>query len=741
MRLEKQKRKKESKVRKGFRTFGIILTVCLFIIVASAFGFGVGMYIEQKNYIESIGKIEVPEATLIYAVDKDSKTGKNQIIAKLYKENRINVELKDIPQNLQNAVIAIEDKRFYEHNGVDLRGVARALVVNILKGNYSQGASTISMQLARNVKLNSKKTLSRKIQEIIIAAQIEQTMTKEEILESYLNSIYLGSGSFGVETASQMYFGKHVRDIDLSEAAMLAGLPKAPSLYSPHKNYDAAMSRRNVVLQAMFEEGFISKKEYEDAKDEKIVIKEKTKFAGSVNKYPQILNAVLEELRKKFDEEQIYNGGLRVYTTIDTRIQECAIKAVNDKMGSVHRRNHNMECAMVAMDPATGFITAMVGAINPDSEFNRCTQAKRQPGSVFKPIVYYTAMEKLNWGPETRISNERLTIGDWSPKNFDGHYGGNPTMKTAIAKSINLPAIRAGQRAGMQSVIEMAKRMGITSELEPYLATCIGAGNIRLTEMIQVFNVTANDGKIFTPTLIKKVYDTAETSVLADNTGRVPKRVISSRLVKTMDEMLRNVVTSGTGRPVSSVANARGKTGTNGKTDVSFAGYVPGGMSGIVWIGDDRFKNIPNYYSGGGTCGPIWVSFMKNATPYFIEDKNAEEGKPVKEKKEKEEEKEYRPEKTDTDLPEEANAESEGQVIKETETDKTTEGDYDYYSEFDEEAEPEREKHSSFSEDTKDTIYVDVCPASNKLPNANCPSTVLKRFKSDSAPKSTCDIH
>lgn len=735
MRLEKQKRKKENKFLKSMRTFGVIILVLVFIIIASSFGFGIGMYIEQRNYIESIGKIEVPEATLVYAVNESENSDRPEIIAKLCKENRINVELSSIPQNLQNAIIAIEDKRFYEHNGVDVRGVARALFVNIIKGNYSQGASTISMQLARNVKLNSKKTLSRKIQEIIIAAQIEQTMTKEEILESYLNSIYFGSGCFGVETASQTYFGKSVKDIDLSQSAMLAGLPKAPSMYSPHNDYDACMKRRNVVLQTMFEEGFISKSECERAKSEVIEIREKTNKSGGINRYPQILNAVLEELKKKFDEEQIYNGGLRVYTTIDTRIQDCAIKAVTDRMGPVHKKNKGMECAMVAMDPSTGFITAMVGSVDPKNEFNRCTQAKRQPGSVFKPIVYYTALEKLNWDPNTRISNERLRIGDWYPKNFDGKYGGNPTMKQAVAQSINLPAIRAGQKAGMDNVLEMAKRMGITTELEPYLATCIGAGNIKLVEMLQVYNVTANDGKIFVPTLIKKVYNTDETALLCDNTMRVPKRVISSKHVKTMDGLLRNVVTGGTGRPVSGVADARGKTGTNGKTDVSFAGYVPDGMSGIVWIGDDRFKNINNSYSGGGTCGPIWAAFMKSASGYFKEDKEKEKNKNHKVKSEEEKEEEYHHyEKKTYETPDEY---SEGEIIEETETDKTTQNEY----ETEEEVYEEEETHSDFADDTKNTIYVDVCPASNKLPNANCPSTVLKRFTADNAPSSVCDVH
>lgn len=725
MRLEQQKRKKENKSVEAIKRFFFVIGLIIFIIVSSAVGFGLGTFLEQKNYIEGLGKIEVPEATLIYAVNENEETGKNEVIAKLCKENRINIPLSEVPQKLQNAVIAIEDKRFYEHNGVDLRGVGRALVANIVKGGYSQGASTISMQLARNVKLNAKKTLSRKIQEIVIAAQIEQTMTKEQILEAYLNSIYFGSGAFGVETASQVYFGKHAKDIDLSEAALLAGLPKAPSQYSPHKNYDAAIGRRNVVLKAMYEEGYISKDEYNDAKDEKIEIKEKSVQKHKF-KYPQLTNAVLDELKERFDEDQIYNGGLRVFTTIDTRIQDAAEKAVHDKMASVKKRNKNIECALISMNPATGFIAAMVGSIDPTVEFNRCTQAKRQPGSVFKPVVYYTAMEQLDWGPNTRISNDRLVIGDWKPKNFDGRYGGKPTMRQAIYKSINLPAIRAGQQAGMDNVCNMAKRLGIDSKLEPYLATCIGAGNIKLVEMIQVYNVTANDGKIFTPTIIKQVYDTSMENCLVDNTNRSGKKVISSKYVKMMDDLLRGVVTSGTGRPVRGISEARGKTGTNGKTDVSFAGYVPGGLSAMVWIGDDNFKPIPNYFSGGGTCGPIWAQFMKEALPYFKEDKL----KAQKKIDEKSKEKKY-----------ENNESEEGEVVNNTESDNTTDQGESTYSQ-EEENEEEYDSYNDIeSNEDSDTIYIDVCPASNRLPNSNCPSTVLKKFSVDNAPESTCDIH
>ncbi|MBQ0105718.1 MAG: PBP1A family penicillin-binding protein [Armatimonadetes bacterium] len=737
MRLQQQKRKNENIFAKRLKNFFFVVFVVFFIGICVLCCIGAGMLLEQKSYIEKIGSIEVPEATYIYGVDTDEETGTNKVIAKIYKENRTNVDLKDVPQNLQNAIIAIEDKRFYEHNGVDLRGVCRALVTNIMKGSYSQGASTISMQLARNVKLNSQKTLSRKIREILIAAQIEQTMSKEEILQAYLNSIYFGSGAFGVETASQVYFGKHVKDIDLSEAALIAGLPKAPSQYSPHKNYEQSIERRNVVLKAMYDEGFIDKNEYEQAKTEKIEIREKKAQSKQNYRYPQIINAVIEELKKhKFDEDQIYNGGLQVYTTIDTRIQDCEEKAVRDKMGAAHRRRPGIEAALISMDPYTGYIVAMCGSVDPKSEFNRCMQAKRQPGSVFKPIVYYTAIEQLGWGPETRISNERYSKDGWTPKNFDGRYGGHPTMKTAIANSINLPAIRAGEACGMDNVCSMAKRLGINSDLPPYLSTCIGAGNIKLVEMLQVFNVTANDGLIYTPTLIKKVYDTEKKNLLVDNTDRTPKRVMRTDIVKTMDSLLRNVVTHGTGRPVSGIKDARGKTGTNGKTDVSFAGYVPEGLSAMVWIGDDKFKPIPNSYSGGGTCGPIWSEFMKIALPLFKEDREKEKKEKYGDDKKSEKKKERR-EKSYY-----GNSDSDGQVIENTETEKTTGQEAGSVSETEEETYYDTEAEETLPEESDDdTMFVDVCPTSNKLPNPNCPSTVLKRFKTKNAPSSSCDIH
>lgn len=708
----------------------------LFIIIASIFGFGIGMFIEQKNYIENIGKIEIPEATLIYASNKDSNNNR-VILAKIYKENRINVKLADIPQNLQNAIISIEDRRFYEHNGVDYKGMLRALVANLKSGGYSQGGSTISMQLARNVKLSQDKTISRKVQEIIIAAQIEHTMSKEEILEAYLNSIYLGSGAFGVQTASNVYFGKDVKNLTLSEAALLAGLPKAPSSYSPHKNLKAAIARRNVVLAAMLKEGYIEKDEYEKAKRDIPQIEPREKLTHKF-KYPQIVNYIIDELKERFDEEQIYNGGLRVYSTIDTRIQDAADESVKDNISRARTRMPNVECALLSTDPKNGYIYAMVGSANPNSEFNRCTQAKRQPGSVFKPIVYYTAMEKLDWGPDTRISNDRISFGKWKPKNYEGKYGGTPSMRTAIAQSINLPAIRAAEAAGADNMVEMAKRMGINSKIPPYLSTAIGAGNVKLIEMIQVYNVTANDGMITKPVIIKKVYDTSEKNCLIDNTKNNAVRVVSSELAKNMDSMLRSVMTSGTGRPVSYVADARGKTGTNGKTDVLFAGYVPDKLCTIVWIGDDNNKRLPHSFSGGGTCGPIWGSFMSKADPIFVTIKEEEEKKSkgieqkikvirVKKTSVKEEDKSVPSVDgtiDDVNIPDENVGNSEELPDGSGQTEDSTSG---------------TEVDSTSNNDN--TVLVSVCPASNKLPNPNCPTTEIKKFDIRSAPTTTCKIH
>ena len=620
MRLEakkKQPKRKQNKVLKGIKTFFWVLFLFIVISVAAVIGFGIGMYLEQASVVSNIGNIEPPEATVIYAYNKNDKK-ENVVLERIFKENRTNVDFNIIPQHLKDATIAVEDKRFYEHSGVDVVGVVRALFKNLSTQNLSQGASTITMQLARNLKLGfgQEKTVTRKIQELLVAFQIEREMSKDQILEAYLNRVYYGNGSFGVQAASKVYFNKNVEDLTLSQSAFIAGLPKAPSYYS--ENTEKAIKRRNVILDLMLSQGFINKTEYDKAINEKLVVLErKPRYRNE--KYKHFISYVINELKKKFDEDEIYSGGLRVYTTLDTRIQDIADNSFHGQLDSAKKRTPKLESAFIAIQPDNGFIRAMIGSIDRTSEFNRAVQAKRQPGSVFKIVVYCAAMEKLNWTPYSRISNERYVSKDgrWKPKNYDGKYGGSVTIKTAVANSMNMAAIRAAEKTGMNNVVNMAKRMGIKTPIEPYLSSAIGGmSGITPMEMLLPYEIVANNGIFVEPTSINRVYDKNMKNCLIDNSKpSKPTRVLGDNVSKYMDEMLRAVVTSGTGRQVSSIKDARGKTGTNGYFDVWFAGYVPNKLAALVWIGNDNNTRIPSYYSGGGQCGPIWRDFMRGAIP------------------------------------------------------------------------------------------------------------------------------
>ncbi len=617
MRIQKNNSKKRSRFMCCLKTIITYFLLLVFVAAAAVIGYGVGKYYDNAQLINKLDVIESPEATVIYAANKD-ENGNDIIIDRIYKEDRTNVDLDVIPAHLKNATISVEDKRFYEHKGIDFIGMFRALAKNFSAHSMAQGGSTITMQLARNLKLGfgSEKTIDRKVQEVLVAFQLERQLSKDKILESYLNRIYYGNGAFGVQAAAKTYFNRDVKDLTLPQCAFLAGLPKAPSYYA--KNNVKAKERRNVVLRLMNEQGYISEAEYENAVSSEMNLKI-TRTKSKSGKYQHFVNYLIKELGERFDEDEIYNGGLRIYSTLDTRIQDHAEKVFYGRNEPLKKRYPRIESCMVSIQPGNGFIRAMIGSIDRNSEFNRATQAKRQPGSVFKIVDYCCAMEKLGWGPSTRISNERFRQGKWYPKNFDGRYGGTVSMREAVARSINLPAIRAAERAGIENVVNLAKRMGIDTPIEPVLAAAIGGmGGIKPIEMLMPYTVVANNGILQRATTIDRVYDADKKNIYIDNhTPKKAVRVIGEDVSRNMDSMLRSVVTSGTGRQVSSVKNARAKTGTNGMYDVWFAGYVPGVLTAIVWIGSDDYSKLPGYFSGGGSCGPIWRDYMNGVLGYM----------------------------------------------------------------------------------------------------------------------------
>ena len=575
-------------------------------------GLVLGWFASLSRTLPNISAFEAPEATLVYSSD-------GVLLGRVFRENRTNVPLKDIPKNLRDATIAIEDKRFYEHSGVDIRGVARAVFENLRGHRLAQGGSTITQQLAKNIYLTQRKTIQRKIQEIFLAILIERNFSKQRILELYLNQIFYGSGAFGVQAASRVYFGKDVHELDLSECALLAGLPQKPSGYSPHMNLSAAIGRRDTVLSTMADLGYISLEERDAAKAKHAHIIPRR---GGRNAYkaPHFVDYVTQQLREQYGEDVLFGGGLRVYTTLNYKMQEIAEQALRVQVKRQEKTYHVTEGCLIAIDPTDGAILAMVGSVDPTSQFNRCTQAGRQPGSLFKAFVYTAALES-GMKPSTRLRNVRTVyVGaggkPWIPKNYDGDRHNPVTMEYAIARSVNRAAIYTANKIGVKNVIKYARLLGIHSPLEPYLPIAIGGiPGVHPMEMASAYATFANDGSHIDPIAITRIANSRDET--QEDFSPEPQQVISKKINDDMDRMFRGVVTRGTGTGARAVSEARGKTGTtNNDRDVWFIGYVPKKIVTAVWVGNDNNSPMRGA-TGAALCVPIWRSFMLKAIPIY----------------------------------------------------------------------------------------------------------------------------
>ena len=603
--------RKRKRRRPGIcRIFTRFLQTCILGGIAAVVGMTIAMFISTANMLPT-NSIEAPEATLIYSSD-------GVLLARIFDEDRTNVALKDMPKNLKNATVAIEDERFYQHSGVDVRGIARALVVNITHGETKEGGSTITQQLARNIYLSSDRTMSRKIREAILALLLEKNLSKDRILELYLNRTFYGNRTFGVEAASKAYFGKSVKDLNLSQCAMIAGLPARPSGYAPTKSMELATKRRDVVLRRMKKLGYITDAEYQKAVAEKIVIVKSSRRNNFKAKH--FVSYVINQLKDRYGEELVYKGGLRVYTTLNYDMQQAGEDALERGVKRYGRAHRLSQGALAAIDVNTGYIKTMVGSATPDSDFNRCVQGNgRQPGSLFKAFVYTAAIAKGKT-PNTTIVDAPVTFRSggkpWSPKNFDRRYHGTVTMQTAVAQSMNIPAVKMCKEVGPKNVVKYAHDMGITSDIEPYLAIALGGvKGVKLLDICNAYGTFANNGVHMQPIAITKVTDT-KGNVIEENKPKGNK-VITPAQNRMMDQMFRAVMTSGTGRPIRGIADARGKTGTtNDNRDAWWAGYVPNRLVSVVWVGNDDYSPMYNAW-GSNTCGYIWQNYMSKALPIF----------------------------------------------------------------------------------------------------------------------------
>ncbi|MGB3400056.1 MAG: PBP1A family penicillin-binding protein [Candidatus Deferrimicrobiaceae bacterium] len=544
----------------------------------------------------------------------------NQMIGEIYIEKRTLAPYDKIPRQVVNAFVAAEDANFFKHRGFDFSAIARAAVKDLLGGSFAQGGSTITQQTVKNLFLTREKNISRKLKELILAYRMERKMSKEEILYLYLNQIYLGEGAFGVEAASRSYFGKGVNELGLAEGALLAGLPKAPTRYSPRTHPDLAKGRQRYVLRRMVEARFLSQAEADNAYAAKIVLVPPSTFRSKAAYFLEQVRIVLAE---KYGTESLYQDGLRIYTTIDTRLQEAAHDALIEGIKATEEKNkyEGLQGAVLALDPHTGAVLAMVGGTDfAQSQFNRALQARRQPGSAFKPIVYAAALSTgktlVSMTDDSPIEFDRTEEELWKPKNYDGTFLGPIPLIEALARSRNLATIRLLNEVGVNSALRTAKALGIASPIARNLSIALGSSGVTPLEMCVAYATFANGGLRPAPFFLREVRD-AKGNVL-ERTAPTVERAIPPDTAYLMVRMMQEVILNGTGRAARGLGhNLAGKTGTtNENTDAWFIGYSPDLVAG-VWIGFDTPRPLGDRQSAAAVALPIWIRFMGQVLPLF----------------------------------------------------------------------------------------------------------------------------
>lgn len=521
------------------------------------------------------------------------------------------VEANQIPKELKEAIVATEDKNFYNHPGYDLCGVARSMIENAIAGHVVQGGSTITQQLSRMLFLSNEQSYTRKIKEIIIAAQIEKSISKDQILTMYLNNVYLGSGAYGVEGAAQIYFAKHLDQLTLAEIALIAGLPQAPSVYSPFNNPDLAIKRRNQVLQRMYRMKYIDKNMMDRAMAEKLHL---TSMPQSylLNKAPYFCDMVMRELEKLgFTEQEISQGGYKIVTTLDYKTQVKTNEAIVSELNAYGLRGDKNQAAVFAFSPVDGRILAYAGGKDySKSQYDRVTQAVRPPGSAFKPFIYTAAVEK-GVTPNDLIDDKPFTAGTWNPHNYGNRYRGQIPVYKALMISSNVCAARLIQYVGVRAVIQIARIMGITTPLEYDYTIALGSNGVKLYELTRAYGIYANGGFKVEPYGIERIESSRGKVLYSASRPRITK-VLSSDTAATMTAMLRTVIEHGTGMAANIGRPAAGKTGTTDDyKDAWFVGYTPSVVMG-VWVGNDDNTKMRGL-TGGTVPALIWRDIMRVA--------------------------------------------------------------------------------------------------------------------------------
>ncbi len=591
------KRKKTKRKNSPFIPKLFSLTLFLFILAfVLSFLFLISLSSQKMGEIVQSSNFINPVTSKVYDIN-------GKLITEFFQENRTPVTLSEIPTNLINAIIAIEDNNFYDHHGISFRGIFRAMFENIKESGrifQGQGGSTITQQLAVNTFLTREESLSRKIKDALLALQIERTFTKDEILEMYLNVIYFGHGAYGVVSAANLYYDKPLSELTLAESALIAGIPRRPYFYSPFINPEAALKRKNVILKRMFDLGYISENEYLDAREEEILFSHNE---DSLEVAPHFSSYIRTILLEKYGVNMVFRGGLKIYTTLDLDIQRKAKEAF---------LKSGREGALIAIEPDTGYIKAMVGGKNyEESEFNRATQAYRQPGSAFKTFIYLSAIEK-GISPSLIIDDSPVVYENgWAPKNYEEDFRGPVTLREAFEDSINVVGVKLLERVGVRDAIRDAQKAGIVSNLRPDLSLALGTSEVTPLEMASAYATIANMGIHNEPMAIIKIED-FNGKILEQNRP-ISRQAFSKEVCYTMIKLMEGVIIRGTATNAALGRPSAGKTGTtNDFTDAWFVGFTPD-LVCAVYIGNDDRKPIGNRLTGGVVAAPVWRDFMVSA--------------------------------------------------------------------------------------------------------------------------------
>ncbi|PLR79915.1 penicillin-binding protein [Bacillus canaveralius] len=598
----------------------ILLLILLVFILLSILFFA---FMASTANVQSL-KDGLKQSAVIYDKDGD-------VASKLATNRTEGVSIEELPEHMKYAVIAIEDERFYEHNGFDIKGIARAFFRNLFAGRITGGGSTITQQLTKNALLSPERSYKRKVEELFLAIEIENNYKKDEILEMYLNQVYFGSGAWGIDHAATKYYNKGINEVTISESALLAGLLQAPSAYNPYENYDQAIERRDIVLAKMKEIGAISADEYKSAKSEKIQLED---GGGSFieREYPYYIDAVLDEAIHKYGltQEEILTRGYRIYTEMDQNLQS-SLETVyeRDSLFPRGKKDALVQSGAVLLDPETGGVRGLVGGRGEAvfRGFNRATHIKAQPGSTLKPLAVYTPALEEGYLPTSILKDEPMSFGSYTPENFSKTYEGDVPMYQAVENSLNVPAVWLLDQIGIDKGLDSLKRFGIPVEKEDkYLGIALGGMHkgVSPLQLAEAYSVFPNNGKRTDSHLITKIV--GPTGNVIAKRKATTERVTTRAVAKQMNSMLLNVVETGTGKGTNIPGlQIAGKTGStqlpyndiNGTKDQWFVGYTPT-LVGAVWLGydqTDREHYLPN--SSSDTVVPIFRAIMENSQPFI----------------------------------------------------------------------------------------------------------------------------